>query len=249
MKINALNIVLAGSLAVLAGCVNPDGSTDHTGGGALAGGALGAASGALIGSTRGNAGEGALIGAAIGTITGGLIGHSMDQDESARLQAQAPQTYTRVEQGQPLSVADVKALAQAKISDDLIISQIRTSHTVFRLSSADIIDLHNSGVSDTVVDFMINTPNTAGADAASAPATAQATTVYVAQQPPPVPVEPVIVAPGPGYVWVGGEWVWNGRWVWRTGYWSYPPRPHTIWISGSWGHGPHGWHHYPGHWR
>ena len=57
------------------------------------------------------------------------------------MRAQAPQTYVRVVQGQPLSTADVKALARAGVSDDVIISQIQGSHTVFHLSAADIIDL------------------------------------------------------------------------------------------------------------
>jgi outer membrane lipoprotein SlyB len=245
MKLNLLTAAGLVSVVVLTGCVNPDGSQDRTGSGALTGGAIGAASGALIGSTRGNAGPGALIGAAIGTIAGGLIGHSMDQDERLRLQQQAPQTYERVDQGQPLGVADVKALAQARVSDDIIISQIRNSHTVYRLSPADIIDLHNSGVSDKVVNFMINTQTSSGTSEVAP----QATTV-VAQAPPPVPMETVVVAPpAPGYVWVGGEWIWNGRWVWCAGHWGYPPQPGVVWVVGSWDRGPRGWHRAPGHWR
>ena len=57
-----------------------------------------------------------MIGAAVGLLSGGLIGHSMDQEEQARLKTQAPVTYERVEQRQPLSLADVKALAKAGIS-------------------------------------------------------------------------------------------------------------------------------------
>ena len=81
----------------------------------------------------------------------------MDQQQQAQLREQAPQTYVRVEQGQPLGTADVKALAKAGVSDDVIIAQIQNSHTVYHLSAADIIDLHNSGVSDKVINFMINT--------------------------------------------------------------------------------------------
>ena len=112
-----------------------------------------------------HAGEGALIGAAAGMIAGGLIGNSMDQQQQEQLRQQAPQTYVRVDQGQPLGVADVKALAKAGISEDVIISQIRNSRTVYHLSAADIIDLRNAGVSDKVIDYMINTPSTAGAAA------------------------------------------------------------------------------------
>lgn len=239
----SVTVVLA---VAFTGCVNPDGSPDRTGSGAFAGGAIGATSGALIGGSRGKGGEGALIGAAIGAITGGLIGRQMDNDAQSRLRAQAPQTYARVDQGQTLGVADIKALASAKISDDVIISQIRNSRTVYHLSAADIIDLHNSGVSDKVVDFMINTPNLQGGSSAAP----QAQTVYVQSPPPPPRVETVVVAPGPGYVWVGGEWVWNLGWVWVGGHWAYPPRPHTVWVSTTWSHHhSRGWHRSPGHWR
>lgn len=58
---------------------------------------------------------------------------------------------------QPLSIADIKALSKAEVSDEVIISQIRNSKTVFRLSAAEIIDLKESGVSQRVIDAMINT--------------------------------------------------------------------------------------------
>jgi hypothetical protein len=33
-------------------------------------------------------------------------------------------------------------------------------------------------------------------------------------------VEPVLVAPGPGYIWIGGYWSWTGgRHVWSRGHW------------------------------
>jgi hypothetical protein len=124
----------------------------------------------------------------------------------------------------------------------VIVSQIRNSRTVFRLSSADIIDLKNSGVDENVIDFMINTATTVvGA--------AQNSQTVAAAAPPPVPVETVLVAPGPDYVWVGGEWVWNGRWVWMTGHWIVPPYSHAIWIGGGWQRGPRGYRRVPGYWR
>lgn len=59
----------------------------------------------------------------------------------------------------PMTVSDVKALAKAKLSDDTIIAQIRTSGTVFHLTTAEIVDLMESGVSEAVIQFMINTAN------------------------------------------------------------------------------------------
>ena len=53
--------------------------------------------------------------------------------------------------------ADVLALVKSGLSDEVIISQIRSSRVMFHLSTAEIIDLKNSGVSDKVINFMINT--------------------------------------------------------------------------------------------
>jgi uncharacterized protein YcfJ len=244
IKLHALTLIAATSAVVLTGCVNPDGTQNNTGSGALIGGALGAITGAAIGGNNHNAGGGAAIGAAAGLLVGGLIGNAADQEQNARLRAQAPQTYAKVETRASLSVPDVKALAKAGISDDVIISQISVSHTVFRLSAADIIDLRDSGVSDKVVSYMINTPATAGSAAVES-----GTTVIVQAAPPPPRVETVVVAPGSDYVWVGGEWVWSDRWVWRGGYWGRPPYGHTVWIGGRSWHDDHGWRYQHGHWR
>ena len=59
---------------------------------------------------------------------------------------------------QPLGLADVKMLAKSGISDEVILSQIRNSRTIYHLGAADILDLKDAGVSEKVIDFMINTP-------------------------------------------------------------------------------------------
>lgn len=71
---------------------------------------------------------------------------------------------------QPLSLADVKMLAKSGVSDEVILSQIRNSHTVYHLSAAEILDLKDAGLSEKVIDFMINTP-----------------TLYRSPRPPPPP--------------------------------------------------------------
>jgi len=153
-------LALAISATLLAvGCQTPEGGVDRTATGAATGGALGAGTGAIIGSQSGHAGEGALIGGAVGALAGGIIGNAMDQQQREILARQSPQTMQRLEQGQPLGLADIKALARAGVSDDVIISQIRNSRVVYRLTTAEIIDLKDSGVSNRVIDFMINTPS------------------------------------------------------------------------------------------
>jgi hypothetical protein len=214
MKRSVYLLVAAIAGLSLASCYTPQGRPDYTASGALAGGATGA----VIGSMARHPGSGAVIGGAVGAVIGGLIGHGLDQAQEAQLRAQAPQTMQRVEQGQPLTPMDVQALAKAGISDELIISQIRNSRTVYHLTAADIITLKNAGVSERIIDFMINTPTQIGA--------AQAEGV-VGPTPPPPPPETIVVAPGPDYVWVGGAWLWFGdRWIWRHGYWHRPMHPH-----------------------
>jgi hypothetical protein len=158
-----------------------------------------------------------------------------------------------VDQGQSLSIADIKALAAAGVNDDTIVSQIDSSHSVFHLSSTDIIDLHNAGVSEKVVNYMINTATMASTAPAPVPAPAAPPAAVVAPDQayaaPPAPIEPVIVAPGPGYAWVAGQWVWQGRWVWVRGHWAYPPRPYAVWVTSRSWHDRYGWHYVPGYWR
>ncbi len=241
----AILLALTAALTFTA-CETPSGIPNRAGTGALTGGAIGAASGALLGGRH--AGPAAIIGGAMGAVAGGAIGHAMDREAQARLQQQAPQTYARLDQGRPLNLADIKALAAARVGDDVIISQIRSTRSAYQLSSHDIIDLKQAGVSDRVLEFMINTPNAALATAPVA-AGPPAREVIVSVPPPPARVEHVVIAPGPGYVWVTGEWVWTGRWNWIPGRWMLPPHPHAHWVPPTWSRGPHGYHRHGGHWR
>lgn len=193
----------------IGGCMSPMGRPDYTASGALVGGATGA----IIGSMSKHTGTGA----AIGAVVGGLIGHDMDQEQEARLRAQAPQTMQRVEQGEPLTVSDVESLVKAGIGDDIIISQIRNSRTIYHLTTTDIIALKNNGVSERIIDYMINTPSQASSSEVSR---------VVGQTPPPPQPDPVTAAPGPGFIWVPGAWIWlEGCWEWHRGYWHRPMHP------------------------
>src|SRR5215475_631958 len=53
--------------------------------------------------------------------------------------------------------------------------------------------------------------------------------------PPPLWVQPTPRPPGPGMVWVDGNWAWNGgAWVWVPGAWTRPPGPRSRWSPGHW---------------
>jgi hypothetical protein len=73
--------------------------------------------------------------------------------------------YHRYRSSRPDTLAvmtkqDVISLSQAKVGDDVIISQIKASDSHFQLTTQDILDLVNAGVSDKVIDAMIKTGGT-----------------------------------------------------------------------------------------
>ena len=153
-------------------------------------------------------------------------------------------------QSPPSGVADIKMLAKGGMSDEVILSQIRKTHAVYRLSTADILDLKESGVSEKVIDAMINTASGAPmpppparvappiASPPPPPPPPAAVQVVVEGSEPPTPiVEEVGPAPGPEYVWVTGAWVWrHHHWEWIRGHWVFPPRRGAVWIEGRWDH-------------
>lgn len=55
--------------------------------------------------------------------------------------------------------------------------------------------------------------------------------VVVTSEPPAPLYEAVGIAPGPGFIWIGGYYHWNGGgWAWRGGRWARPPHPGAAWI-------------------
>ena len=63
---------------------------------------------------------------------------------------------------------------------------------------------------------------------------------------------PVVVRPvgsGGSYIWIEGEWFWNGRThAWRDGYWALPLSGYN-WTPGHWRPRHHSWHWASGRWR
>jgi hypothetical protein len=73
---------------------------------------------------------------------------------------------------------------------------------------------------------------------------------YVSTPPPPPIAEPIIVSPGPGFVWVRGYHTWEGnRYIWAPGHWERIPGGRHHWVPGHWRNNRHGWYWVPGHWR
>ena len=146
----AITIALSGLLLsglIFTGCQTRAGS------GALAGAGLGATAGAIISGC----GDGALIGGALGAISGAMIGDALDEQERQMICQRNPQTLRRIDCCQQLSLCDIKAMSCAGVRDDVILSQIYATRSVFFLTTCDIIDLSNAGVSQRVINNMIRT--------------------------------------------------------------------------------------------
>ncbi len=135
------------ALALILGGCETMGQKTQTGG--IAGGLLCAATGGRIGHQSGHGGEGAAIGAAVGLLSGGLIGNQMDKaDQEAK--ATNPNYIT---------VMGIVDLAAKSVPDDVIISEIQRTRSVYHLSSEVITYLKQNKVGDKVVNYMLSTAN------------------------------------------------------------------------------------------
>ena len=57
----------------------------------------------------------------------------------------------------PLTQADVISMVKAGMTDEEIITRIDQTRSVFRLGSEDVIRLRQDGVSDRIVNYMLDT--------------------------------------------------------------------------------------------
>jgi hypothetical protein len=79
---------------------------------------------------------------------------------------------------------------------------------------------------------------------------AAAAEVVVRVAPPAAIVETRGVAPGPGYIWIGGYHRWDGAaYVWVPGRWDRPPRPGAHWVAHRWVRRHGGYVFVEGRWR
>ena len=146
-------LTLLVSVAVGSGCNSPY----HADRGALFGGLTGAGVGAIVGDSLGNAGAGAAIGAGVGAITGAAIGNSMDEME-ARNRALIESRLGRAVAPGAVTVADVQAMLAAGVEENLIINHIRIHRSATPLTTNDLINLQQSGISPQIIEALQNSP-------------------------------------------------------------------------------------------
>jgi hypothetical protein len=100
------------------------------------------------------------------------------QDSAATTTAVAPSVSSQTAPQLSYGVPQVLQLAQAKVSDDIIVTYIHNSGTVYGLDASQIVYLRQQGVSDRVVTAMLNQRNNvpASADQSGTPVPAQTST-------------------------------------------------------------------------
>lgn len=96
--------------------------------------------------------------------------------------------YDKMMHGDQLSLYDIKALSHARVKDAIIVRYMRDHESVYYLNSSDVEGLSQAGVSQSVIDYMLTTPQT-----------------YAPGAPVPVSVG-VVVGPG----WYGPHPGWYG---------------------------------------
>jgi|GEM_PF-684996 hypothetical protein len=144
---NIIRVLSVSSLLALGatGCS----SMNHTQRSSLAGSAVGTTAGAIIGHQSGHGPAGAAIGAVAGGVTGALVGNARDERDAAILRAEYAEG---VLDSQPeMTNDDLIRMRRGGLSDDAIITAVRSRGGRFDLSPDALITLKQSGVSNRVI--------------------------------------------------------------------------------------------------
>lgn len=67
----------------------------------------------------------------------------------------AEATYDKMVHGDSLSIVDIESLSQSHVNDGVILRYLRNTGTIYTLNSADVINLRRAGVSQSVIDYML----------------------------------------------------------------------------------------------
>lgn len=176
MKTPSLRSIVFTLTAVVA--VLPSVGCTHTEAGAGVGALFGGLVGAAVGGRK--ALPAAAIGAAGGALVGGALGAGQDKAERRAVAAA---------QARMLPISEVIELTRNGASDSMIITQIRTTGSVYHLSGQDLLMLQQNGVREPVIREMQESGRRrAIVPVAAVPVYEPAPVMVVRPCPPPPPV-------------------------------------------------------------
>ena len=198
---------------------------------------------------------------ALGAETNSAAPQALPSQPAAN--AETPAVSQNAQPKLPYGVEDVLKLSRAQVSDDVVLSYIRNSGTIYNLNAQDIVYLRNQGVQDRIINAMLDQRKAAAqvaaqvAPAAMAPAIPNAPTVPDAVQAPPAPDYSQVApqaAPAPSTVYVVPTPTVNPYYYPYYGYYGpyyypysyggyYGPTLSFGFRFGGHGYGHRGWHH------
>jgi hypothetical protein len=79
--------------------------------------------------------------------------------QSARI---SPAIYDKMAHHDSLSVSDLAAMAHAGVNEGVIVRYVRDNETIYFLNTADVEMLRKAGLSRSVIDFLLATPQAYG---------------------------------------------------------------------------------------
>ena len=92
-----------------------------------------------------------------GAASGALVGAALDEQDRKIMEKTSPRTVERMDRKEPLTINDIIKLSQGGVSDDTIIRYIQETKTSYNLSQAQINRLQEAGVSQRVINYMVDT--------------------------------------------------------------------------------------------
>ena len=183
---------------------------------------LGGIAGAIIGGIAGHQNDetlgGVAIGGAVGALAGGLAGKSKDNHLIQQHQYQQHAQLAQQERlGRAVSLEDAVILTRSGVSPNLIINQINDNGVTHRLVVNDIIQLHQNGVSESVITAMQSAHlasqpfSSARISQAQAPVVVHRQAAVVLQPVPPIGGIQIYSRPRPQHYHRGGGHYYHHR--------------------------------------
>lgn len=84
------------------------------------------------------------------------VAASLDMQDRKVMQRSSPRTVDRMDRGEPLTLNDIIKLSQSGVNDDHILQYMQSTKSSYHLSQTQIRRLQDAGVSQRVLDFMVN---------------------------------------------------------------------------------------------
>jgi hypothetical protein len=84
------------------------------------------------------------------------IAAGLDTQDRKMMERSSPRTVDRMDRGEPLTLNDVIKLSQSGVNDDSIIQYMQTTKSSYHLSQTQIRRLQDAGVSQRIIDFMVD---------------------------------------------------------------------------------------------